>query len=76
MFTPACIFWQCSISDAIELRKLFLEVFSFCCCSSITPAFDESKWTFLNGALAEYEDPLDDDVCVDVSEYSMITPSK
>jgi hypothetical protein len=58
----------------IELCKLFLEVFIFCCCSSITPAFDGSNWTFLNGAAAEYEDPLDDVVCVDVSEYSMITP--
>ncbi len=50
----------------------------FCCCSSITPAFDGLKWTLLNGA-AKYKDPLDDDVCVVVSEslrwlmYSMIT---
>ncbi len=29
IFTPACICWQHSISDAIELRKLFLEVFNF-----------------------------------------------
>ncbi len=28
-FTPACICRQRSISDAIELRKLFLEVFNF-----------------------------------------------
>jgi hypothetical protein len=51
----------------------------FCCCSSITPVFDGSTWTLLNGAPAKYEDPLDDDVCIDVSEllhwlmYSMIT---
>ncbi len=44
----------------------------FCCCSSITPAFDGSNWTLLNGAPAKCEDPLDDDVCMDVSEYSMI----
>jgi hypothetical protein len=41
--------------------------------------FDGSTWTLLNGAPAKYEDPLDDDVCIDVSEllhwlmYSMIT---
>ncbi len=29
IFTPACICWQRSIPDAIELRKLFLEVFNF-----------------------------------------------
>ena len=51
----------------------------FCSCSSITPAFDGSKWKLLNGAPAKYEDPLDDDGCVDVSVslcwlmYSMIT---
>ncbi len=51
----------------------------FCCCFSITPTFDGSKWTLLNGAPAKYEDPLDDDACVDISElihwlpYSMIT---
>ncbi len=45
----------------------------FWCCSSITPAFDESNWTFLNGDTAEYEDLLNDVVCMDVSEYSMIT---
>ncbi len=38
------------------------------CCSSITPAFDGSNWTILNGAAAEYEDPLDDVVFVDVAE--------